>query len=139
MRGILLIAILVFGLGMAKNPIAEQARAEEAVPVFACDWPTIQVDAAKTEDPDHITVRLYGTLETPTPGYSYDAQQAGSEVMLTLTRPTGMVIQVLDKIEIDESFTLLATTKALTVKLNKTYNWGPDGITCKRALGIINP
>lgn len=74
---------------------------------------------------------LNGTLETPTPGYSYEIEKdSGGNFTLVLTAPEGMVIQVIDQIEINYRFSKNELRDKLVVNIGKSFSWGEKSIEC---------
>lgn len=78
---------------------------------------------------------LQGRIETPTPGYSYemasfDAKHGRVKATLKLTGVDNAVIQVLDGIDISHSFNHAGMLHALSIKVEKDFNWGPASISC---------
>lgn len=79
---------------------------------------------------------LDGTLETPTPGYSYEIEKdSGGSFTLVLTAPEGMVIQVIDNLEISYRFSKEEVGDKLSVNIGKTFGWGEKNIVCAAAKG----
>lgn len=86
-----------------------------------------------TQDGDTYT--LAATIDTPTPGFTYeiyDVQERRGIIhaKLKLAGPEGIVIQVLDTLQINHSFTQEGTLHALKISLNKSFNWGPAMVDC---------
>lgn len=86
-----------------------------------------------TQDGDNYT--LTTTLETPTPNYSYnviDAEDKNGRIKATLQllAPEGMQLTVIDKIDIMHTFEHEATLHALSMKVEKNFNWGPEAVNC---------
>lgn len=110
---------------------AEPTTAKTNFPTFTCT-------------PDGFTLtlnedgyRLHGTLETPTPGYNYtplriDETTNGADMVFQLNAPSGMVAQVISKMEIDHMYVRDVDMSEMRVRLDKTFNWGPDTITCTK-------
>ena len=108
---------------------AEPTAAAKNFPSFTC-----------TPDGFHLTLnedgyRLHGTIETPTPGYNYtplriDETDSGADMAFQLNAPKGMVSQVISKMEIDHMYVRDTDMSEMRVRLDKTFNWGPDTIVC---------
>jgi|GEM_PF-1977943 len=93
--------------------------------------------------PDNFTLtstadgyHLHGTIDTPTPGYGYtpariDETPDAADMVFELRGPQGMVMQVIGKMAIDHMYVRDGSMQALTVRLDKAFNWGPDTIVCK--------
>jgi hypothetical protein len=86
-----------------------------------------------TQDGDTYT--LAATIDTPTPGFSYeiyDVQERRGIIhaKLKLSGPEGMALQVLDTLQINHAFTQEGTLHALQISLNKGFNWGPSMVDC---------
>jgi hypothetical protein len=78
---------------------------------------------------------LQGRIETPTPGYSYeftsfDAKFGRVKATLKLSGVDNAVIQVLDGIDVSHSFEHAGMLHALSIKVEKDFNWGPASISC---------
>ena len=76
-------------------------------------------------------LRLVGSLEVPTPGYSatFNAETAG----ISLLPPQGMALQVITALPIDMLLpaSVADTTGRVELELEKPYAWGPDTISCQ--------
>lgn len=120
---------------------AEAAPAETAAPDAAMVAPSkpqliysCTPDSFKlTQDGDNYT--LTTTLETPTPNFSYnviDAEDKNGRIKATLQllAPEGMQLTVIDKIDIMHTFEHEATLHALSMKVEKNFNWGPEAVNC---------
>jgi len=120
---------------------AQYARALVAVkPVN----PATQENFTCTPDSFTLTAdmegyHLRGTLETPSPGYSYtltrlEGAPDTAVAVLELRGPEGSAAQVISQLEINHLYmrdsTSLSTIKTMTVRIDKTFNWGPDTIAC---------
>lgn len=97
--------------------------------VYSCTPETFTL----TQDGDKYT--LAATLETPTPNFSYsvyDAEEKNGRIKakLTLTAPEGMQLTVIDKIDINHTFEYEGTLHALSVTVDKNFNWGPESVQC---------
>lgn len=100
-----------------------------ASPSFACF--TCAPDTFTLKDKEG-GYHLSGAIETPTPGYSYALEKTGDAWTLRLTPPDGMVIQVIDRLEIEHSFAKEEVGESLTINFDKTYNWGDTAVQCRR-------
>jgi|GEM_PF-2060079 len=110
-------------------PAAEVAAPAKKQLVYSCTPDTF----ALTQDGDNYT--LTATLETPTPNFSYgvyDAEEKNGRIKakLTLTAPEGMQLTVIDKIDINHTFEYEGTLHALSVTVDKNFNWGPESVQC---------
>lgn len=80
-----------------------------------------------------------GKIETPTPGYRYDisdVRDIGEVTVsgtLRLTPPDGMVIQVLDSMEISYALPREAPLQKFTLNIEKSFGWGASSLTCDAA------
>lgn len=109
---------------------AEKQAAENKYGVFTCTPENFTLTS--TADGYH----LHGTLETPTPGYGYtpariDETPDAADMVFELRAPQGTVIQVIGKMEIDHMYVRDGSMQTMTVRLDKSFNWGPDEIICK--------
>ena len=80
--------------------------------------------------------QLKGLLETPTAGYGYtpryiDETADSADMVLELRGPQGMVAQAIGNMEIDHMYVRDGSMQTMTVRIDKTFNWGPDTIVCK--------
>lgn len=108
---------------------APAAAAEKKQLVYTCTPDSFTL----TQDGDKYT--LAATLETPTPNFSYsvyDAEEKNGRIKakLTLTAPEGMQLTVIDKIDINHTFEHEGTLHALTMTVEKDFNWGPESVQC---------
>lgn len=79
---------------------------------------------------------LKGVIETPTAGFNYtpeyiDETADAADMKFVLRGPQGMVAQVIGKMEIDHMYVRDGAMQTMTVRLDKTFNWGPDTIVCQ--------
>lgn len=140
-------ATALVALAPPKKERAEVAPEKQAEDAAA----TAQKFASFTCTPDGFTLtlnedgyRLHGTLETPTPGYNYtplriDETTNGADMVFQLNAPSGMVAQVISKMEIDHIYVRDVDMDEMHVRLDKTFNWGPDTIACKKVAVAEEP
>lgn len=76
-------------------------------------------------------LKLVGTLETPSPNYTYTLTVDDNKHVLTLTTPSEAQLTVIDNIAIDSTIFNTDENGDLTIAIKKDFNWGPDTITCK--------
>lgn len=76
-------------------------------------------------------LKLAGTLETPSPNYTYTLNVDDNQHVLTLTTPSEAQLAVIDNIAIDSTIFNTDDNGDLTITIKKDFNWGPDTITCK--------
>lgn len=88
-------------------------------------------DTFTLEEKDGAYV-LSGTIETPTPGYSYEIEKDGDGHVLRLKAPEGIVIQVIGTLNILHTFTKADAGEGLTLRFDKSYNWGETAVSCLR-------
>lgn len=86
-----------------------------------------------TQDGDNYT--LAASLETPTPGYSYEiipveTRSGRIKAKLKLTGVDGMMMQVIGNIDISHTFEYAGMLHALSIAVDKDFNWGPDAVNC---------
>ena len=80
---------------------------------------------------DTGVLKLTGSLETPSPNFTYALTVDDNNAhVLTLTTPGDAQLAVIDNINIDNSIFNLDENGGLTVAIKKDFNWGPDKITC---------
>lgn len=113
--------------------LAEKTAPDKAAPnygTFTCTPDNFTL--ISTADGYH----LKGVIETPTPGYSYtpryiDETADAADMVFDLHGPQGMAAQVISKMEIDHMYVRDGSMQTMTVRLDKTFNWGTDTIVCK--------
>lgn len=122
--------VLIFGF-------CTQARAEEPV-VWVCDPQNegLHVLMQSPGERHSAELVLNGSLETPTPGYSYafdhESDGSGGEVVvLRLRGPSGVAASVISRLVINERFGVDPATKRLSISVEKKFNWGVDKIICE--------
>ena len=77
-------------------------------------------------------LKLMGSLETPSPNYTYTLTVNDDKAhVLTLTTPSEAQLAVIDNIAIDSTIFNTDDNGDLTIAVKKDFNWGPDTITCK--------
>lgn len=86
-----------------------------------------------TQNGDQYT--LQGRIETPTPGFAHELQQTEDKngrikATLKLTAPEGMVVQVLDGIDINHTFEHDGMLHMLSIKVDADFNWAPAAFNC---------
>ncbi len=128
-------------------------QAQNAGALVAIEPAPAEVTAKKTEahtqygtftcTPDNFTLtstaegyHLRGTIETPTPGYGYiptriDETPDAADMVFELRGPQDSAAQVISKMEIDHMYVRDGSMETLTLRLDKTFNWGTDTIVCK--------
>ena len=78
---------------------------------------------------------LKGTIETPTPGYSYKVDKNDDgHFVVTLTAPEGMALTVIDKVDIEYTIPKQDVEGDVTINIGKTFDWGDKAILCKEKL-----
>lgn len=82
-----------------------------------------------TQD-DVGALKLTGSLETPSPNYTYTLTVDDNKHVLTLTTPSEAQLAVIDNIAIDSTIFNTDDNGDLTIAIKKEFNWGPDTITC---------
>lgn len=97
---------------------------------YTCDAPEFTL--TQTGDSYVLNARL----ETPTPGFEYALEQTEDKngrikATLSINAPDGMVIQVIDAINISHTFEHTGMLHMLSIKVDKDFNWGPKTINCK--------
>ncbi|MDP2204939.1 MAG: hypothetical protein Q8K65_01380 [Alphaproteobacteria bacterium] len=92
--------------------------------------------------PDHFTLTQNGdsyilaaSLETPTPGYSYEiipveTRSGRIKAKLKLRGVDGAMIQVIGNIDISHTFEYTGMLHALSIAVEKDFNWGPTDVNC---------
>lgn len=92
--------------------------------------------------PDSFTLTQSGdsyifaaSLETPTPGYSYEiipveARSGRIKAKLKLSGVDGAMIQVIGNIDISHTFEHIGMLHALSIAVEKDFNWGPTDVNC---------
>lgn len=102
-------------------------------PAFAADYTcTPESFTLKSVEDTYV---LHGTLETPTPGYTYKIEKNNDDIyVLNLNAPEGLMIQVIDSIEVTHTFTREEIHGDFTVNIGKSFNWGDKAIVCKEKL-----
>jgi len=92
--------------------------------------------------PDNFTLiqsgdsyTLAASLETPTPGYSYEiipveTRSGRIKAKLKLSGVDGAMIQVIGNIDISHTFEYTGMLHAISIKVEKDFNWGPTDINC---------
>lgn len=138
----------------ALAPAAENtAEAEAITEAEAENTPAVTAEkSAAAETPDYGTFtctpeaftltstaagyQLKGLLETPTPGFGYTPRYIKetpetADMVFELRGPQGMVAQVIGKMEIDHMYVRDGSMQTMTVRLDKTFAWGPDTIVCQ--------
>jgi hypothetical protein len=107
-----------------------EPRPVPAIPVFECT-------------PDSFTLgvtnggyHLEGTLEMPTPGFTYavtgvqELRDGSLRGTLSLTQPEGMALQVIDRLSISHDFPAQELSR-LSLRVDRNFNWGPEEISCE--------
>lgn len=114
----------------AADTAAAASTSDKPVMAYTCDIPEFTL----TQTGDSYV--LNGRLETPTPGFEYTLAQTENKngrikATLEIKSPDGMVIQVIDAINISHTFEHTGMLHLLNIKLDKDFNWGPAAINCK--------
>lgn len=110
---------------------AENAPAsEKPVMAYTCDAPEFTL--TQTGDSYVLNARI----ETPTPGFEYALEQTEDKngrikATLEINAPDGMIIQVIDAINISHTFEHAGMLHMLSIHVDKDFNWGPNTINCK--------
>ena len=86
-----------------------------------------------TQSGDSYT--LAATIETPTPGYSYEiipieTRNGRIRARLKLSGVDGAMIQVIGSLDISHTFEYSGMLHALSIAVEKDFNWGPTAISC---------
>lgn len=123
--------------GAAPEKAVENVVATPHFPTFTCTPDNFQLTL--NED----GYRLHGMLETPTPGYNYtplriDETDNGADMVFQLNGPSGMVSQVISNMAIDHMYVRDTDMHEMRVRLDKTFNWGPDTIVCTKTADAGN-
>lgn len=108
----------------------DASTSEKPVMAYTCDAPEFTL----TQTGDSYV--LNGRIETPTPGFEHSLTQTEDKngrikATLEIKSPDGMVIQVLDAINISHTFEHAGMLHLLNIKVDKDFNWGPKAINCK--------
>ncbi len=69
---------------------------------------------------------LTGVLETPSPNYKFTFENG----ILTIIAPEGAQLTVIDNMPVQIALPETAST-GVSIPVKKTFNWGPDNITCE--------
>ena len=114
----------------AADAAAATSTSDKPVMAYTCDAPEFTL----TQTGDSYV--LNGRLETPTPGFEHTLTQTEDKngrikATLEIKSPDGMVIQVIDAINISHTFEHTGMLHLLNIKLDKDFNWGPAAINCK--------
>lgn len=127
-------AVLVAGFFMTQGKAQAQhdhhdETAEKQELVYTCT-------------PDNFTLTQSGdsyilnaSLETPTPGYSYEiipveTRSGRIKAKLKLTAPEGVMITVIGNLDINHTFEYTGMLHALSIAVDKGFNWGPADVNC---------
>ncbi|MFN7114096.1 MAG: hypothetical protein ACK4PK_07020 [Alphaproteobacteria bacterium] len=86
-----------------------------------------------TQNGDNYT--LAASMETPTPGYSYEiipaeARSGRIKAKLKLSGVDGAMMQVIGNIDISHTFEYPGMLHALSITVEKDFNWGPTAVNC---------
>lgn len=81
---------------------------------------------------DDNKMRLQGTLETPSPGFSYkiDGSDKIGHMQMSLVTPDGAQLAVIDSITVNEVLEQVDSYSDIRINIQKDFNWGPDKIVC---------
>jgi len=146
MKNFALTSLMLAALGVAVF-FQHQASALVAVEKQQAPTPSTLNPATFACTPEGFTLteeeegyRLQGTLETPTPGFIYTAasiseSDEGAEMTFTVKGPEGTVVQVISQMPLNHLYERDTHLDTLVVRLDKTFNWGPDTIECKKIAG----
>lgn len=129
MKKILITAMSVFALFV---PI-QQAQAD----IRLCPTGQLQVDfmdANATATARSHKAIVHGTLEMPTPGYTFalifepNLYEGTMHGVMTLKdkSPDVMKTQVITPLEINQTFDIPVGTTAIFIEIIKNFNWGPE-------------
>jgi hypothetical protein len=146
MKNFALTSLMLAALGVAVF-FQHQASALVAVEEQAAPEPSTLKPATFACTPANFTLteveegyRLHGILETPTPGFIYTVaniseSDAGADMTIHLKGPENTVVQVISQMPVNHLYERDTHLDTLMVRFDKSFNWGPDTVDCKKIAG----
>lgn len=146
MKNFALTSLMLAALGVAVF-FQHQASALVAVEKQPAPTPSTLNPATFACTPANFTLteveegyRLQGILETPTPGFIYTVasiseSDAGADMTFHLKGPVNSVVQVISQMPVNHLYERDTHLDTMIVRFDKSFNWGPDTIECKKIAG----